>query len=193
MAAPQGASSGPGSCGGAPTAIRGRVRSCRFAPSGPKTPGAKILRAAITISRCGGIGITAVTGSSATTTSTISSSKSITTPAHGYRRPRQRGIFAFGPREFFSDRGVRFNDKGRDAAAAAATGAANEDCDWVRVTTSLRANGSRECAPEDRLREAIQKLCGEVLDCFVAYAPCNDEAARAPKIAEPTRTCVAPN
>jgi hypothetical protein len=32
---------------------------------------------------------------------------------------------------------------------------------------SLRANGSRECAPDDRLREAIQ--CSEVrLDCFVA-------------------------
>jgi hypothetical protein len=51
MAEPREASSGPGSCGGAPTAIRGRVLSCRFAPSGPTTPGAKILRAAITISR----------------------------------------------------------------------------------------------------------------------------------------------
>src|ERR1700686_2826444 len=31
------------------------------------------------------------------------------------------------------------------------------------------------------------------LDYFVAYAPRNDEASRAPKIAEPTRTCVAPS
>jgi hypothetical protein len=37
---------------------------------------------------------------------------------------------------------------------------------------SLRANGSRECAPDDRLREAIQLLCSDKekrkLDCFVA-------------------------
>jgi hypothetical protein len=31
----------------------------------------------------------------------------------------------------------------------------------------LRANGSRECAPDDRLREAIQSW-REKLDCFVA-------------------------
>src|SRR5258708_4110176 len=36
-----------------------------------------------------------------------------------------------------------------------------------RRTVSLRANGSRECAPDDRLREAIQK-CSKELDCFVA-------------------------
>src|SRR6266404_8342379 len=38
--------------------------------------------------------------------------------------------------------------------------------------TSLRANGSRECAPDDRLREAIHlsSLRGE-MDCFVASAP----------------------
>src|SRR5206468_7900811 len=35
------------------------------------------------------------------------------------------------------------------------------------VTTSLRANGSRECAPDDRLREAIQNRA-RTLDCFVA-------------------------
>jgi hypothetical protein len=33
---------------------------------------------------------------------------------------------------------------------------------------SLRANGSRECAPDDRLREAIQSMDTTVLDCFVA-------------------------
>ena len=50
---------------------------------------------------------------------------------------------------------------------------------------SLRANGSRECAPDDRLREAIHSAaCGE-MDCFrlrslsyggqvVAVAPRND-------------------
>jgi hypothetical protein len=32
---------------------------------------------------------------------------------------------------------------------------------------SLRANGSRECAPDDRLREAIQSHA-QGLDCFVA-------------------------
>jgi hypothetical protein len=32
----------------------------------------------------------------------------------------------------------------------------------------LRANGSRECAPDDRLREAIQLLREMPLDCFVA-------------------------
>jgi hypothetical protein len=34
----------------------------------------------------------------------------------------------------------------------------------------LRANGSRECAPDDRLREAIHRAAKQV-DCFVAIAP----------------------
>jgi hypothetical protein len=42
------------------------------------------------------------------------------------------------------------------------------------IFTSLRANGSRECAPDDRLREAIQKPHVKELDCFVAIAPRND-------------------
>ena len=33
---------------------------------------------------------------------------------------------------------------------------------------SLRANGSRECAPDDRLREAIHRCGEERMDCFVA-------------------------
>jgi hypothetical protein len=33
--------------------------------------------------------------------------------------------------------------------------------------SSLRANGSRECAPDDRLREAIHRA-EEGKDCFVA-------------------------
>src|SRR6202011_2844600 len=33
---------------------------------------------------------------------------------------------------------------------------------------SLRANGSRECAPDDRLREAIQATEKSEMDCFVA-------------------------
>jgi hypothetical protein len=37
-----------------------------------------------------------------------------------------------------------------------------------RLSPSLRANGSRECAPDDRLREAIQRLHRR-LDCFVAW------------------------
>ena len=44
-------------------------------------------------------------------------------------------------------------------------------------TLSLRANGSRECAPDDRLREAIQSPEYR-LDCFVASAPRNDSAYR---------------
>jgi hypothetical protein len=40
------------------------------------------------------------------------------------------------------------------------------------ISSSLRANGSRECAPDDRLREAIQTSAkiGR-MDCFVACAP----------------------
>jgi hypothetical protein len=38
---------------------------------------------------------------------------------------------------------------------------------------SLRANGSRERAPDDRLNEAIRKRA-KGLDCFVANAPRND-------------------
>jgi hypothetical protein len=33
---------------------------------------------------------------------------------------------------------------------------------------SLRANGSRERAPDDRLREAIHRRQARKLDCFVA-------------------------
>jgi len=40
-------------------------------------------------------------------------------------------------------------------------------CDNKWKFSSLRANGSRECAPDDRLREAIQSREGN-LDCFVA-------------------------
>src|SRR5216684_7374116 len=39
---------------------------------------------------------------------------------------------------------------------------------------SSRANGSRKCAPDDRLREAIHNPVGQGMDCFVAYAPRND-------------------
>jgi hypothetical protein len=38
----------------------------------------------------------------------------------------------------------------------------------------LRANGSRECAPDDRLREAIHFFTDAAMDCFVASAPRND-------------------
>jgi hypothetical protein len=40
-----------------------------------------------------------------------------------------------------------------------------------RLSTSLRANGSRECAPDDRLREAIHLSLRCEMDCFVASAP----------------------
>jgi len=35
-------------------------------------------------------------------------------------------------------------------------------------STSLRANGSRERAPDDRLREAIHRAAKRKMDCFVA-------------------------
>jgi hypothetical protein len=38
----------------------------------------------------------------------------------------------------------------------------------------LRANGSRECAPDDKLREAIHLSACRAMDCFVASAPRND-------------------
>jgi hypothetical protein len=41
---------------------------------------------------------------------------------------------------------------------------------------SLRANGSRERAPDDRLSEAIHLAAKERMDCFVANAPRNDES-----------------
>jgi hypothetical protein len=37
-----------------------------------------------------------------------------------------------------------------------------------RILPSLRANGSRECAPDDRLREAIHSFFAGHMDCFVA-------------------------
>jgi hypothetical protein len=43
------------------------------------------------------------------------------------------------------------------------------------LDSSLRANGSRQCAPDDRLREAIHWAAKAKLDCFVAFAPRNDE------------------
>src|SRR6266853_6508815 len=46
---------------------------------------------------------------------------------------------------------------------------------YVRYQTpSLRATGSRECAPDDRLREAIHVAACRKMDCFVADAPRND-------------------
>ena len=35
---------------------------------------------------------------------------------------------------------------------------------------SLRANGSRECAPDDRLHEAIHLSACRAMDCFAALA-----------------------
>jgi hypothetical protein len=42
------------------------------------------------------------------------------------------------------------------------------------IFSSLRATGSRECAPDDKLREAIQNH-RKGLDCVVACAPRNDK------------------
>jgi hypothetical protein len=60
---------------------------------------------------------------------------------------------------------------------------------------SLQAAGSGERPPDDRLREAIH-LAAERNNCFIACAPrndCNRKLYRAPKIADPTRTWVAPS
>ena len=43
----------------------------------------------------------------------------------------------------------------------------------VKPAPSLRANGSRECAPDDRLREAIQRLT-QNSGLLRSYAPRND-------------------
>ena len=40
------------------------------------------------------------------------------------------------------------------------------------TSRSLRANGSRERAPDDRLREAIHVSTVRKVDCFVAALPC---------------------
>src|SRR5579859_1015187 len=54
---------------------------------------------------------------------------------------------------------------------------------WSYLSSpSLRANGSRECAPDDRLREAIQNAMKKDLDCFVALAPRIDGEASACRI-----------
>jgi len=81
-AGPRKVLSGHGDCGGAPIGIHGRELSCRPAPSGRKTPGARTLTAATTTGRYGSTAITMAIGSSATTTCTISLSRSITTPRH---------------------------------------------------------------------------------------------------------------
>ena len=65
---------------------------------------------------------------------------------------------------------------------------ARNDGGWLRIQFQtaklqkvfnplLRANGSRECAPDNRLREAIhwRRECSKRrMDCFVARAPRND-------------------
>ena len=38
------------------------------------------------------------------------------------------------------------------------------------VQSSLRADGSRECAPDDRLREAIHLSACCAMDCFASLA-----------------------
>src|SRR5213080_2295284 len=53
------------------------------------------------------------------------------------------------------------------APAWASPTARNSGCE-IELEPSLRANGSRECAPDDRLREAIHLSANRKLDCFVA-------------------------
>src|SRR5258708_3239303 len=46
------------------------------------------------------------------------------------------------------------------------------------LTPSLRTNGSRVCAADDRLREAIHPSARGCMDCFVAIAPRNEGGTR---------------
>jgi hypothetical protein len=50
-------------------------------------------------------------------------------------------------------------------------------------STSLRANGSRECAPDDRLRDAIQKARKEawIASALALRASADAVVARTPK------------
>jgi hypothetical protein len=54
---------------------------------------------------------------------------------------------------------------------------------WGRfLSSSLRANGSRECAPDDRLSEAIHSSACRAMDCFAPLAmtvECDKLARRA--------------
>jgi hypothetical protein len=60
---------------------------------------------------------------------------------------------------------------GREAALLVVTNA-------YGIRSSLRANGSRERAPDDRLREAIHSGDRAPADCFVRFAPRNDVLRR---------------
>jgi hypothetical protein len=61
----------------------------------------------------------------------------------------------------------------RSVAIREAAGGPGPEARRRGVPPSLRANGSRECAPDDRLPEAIQRHEKE-LDCVVAKAPRNE-------------------
>ena len=128
---------GPGNCGGAPTATRGRAHSCPSAPSGPKTPGAKIRKAAITTSRYGssaGCGGDRLTRDDHLYDFIVEIDHN-SSPAH--RRPRQRGIPASGAREFRADRRMRVDDEIGHAAAAAAAGSRDQNRDWMSAICGI--------------------------------------------------------
>jgi hypothetical protein len=57
---------------------------------------------------------------------------------------------------------------GREQAVRVAS--ATMDSIVKQPNPSLRANGSRECAPDDRLREAIHLSFAAAMDCFAALA-----------------------
>ena len=58
------------------------------------------------------------------------------------------------------------------------------------LSKPLRANGSRECAPDDRLCEAIHLTACGGMDCFVARAPRNDEVGLLIHMSNSERMCV---
>src|SRR5882757_2352151 len=63
------------------------------------------------------------------------------------------------------------------SSGASCRGVVNSCLESTCLKASLRANG-RECAPDDRLRDAIHLfLFVATMDCFVASAPRNDASA----------------
>ncbi len=64
------------------------------------------------------------------------------------------------------------------SSGASCRGVVNSCLESTCLKASLRSNGSRECAPDDRLRDAIHLfLFVATMDCFVANAPRNDASA----------------
>src|SRR5438132_7995200 len=71
---------------------------------------------------------------------------------------------------------ARRKEGGRDSQAKRSQklGSAQDRAEEVAVRPSLRANGSRECAPDERLREAIHVAAKLKSGLLRRFAPRND-------------------